>query len=461
MSTIEQNLQKLVDAKESIRTAIQNKKVAVPESASISTYSTYIDQIELKELQTKTYNITENGTIIISPDEGFDGISGGVIQVNVPSSGDYNGTVNVNILPADLPAVVTITYADKTETKTNETGMVTFKTYSGVDYELSFSDIEGYYAPLTINDHVNYGQIVSNTGKYLDDSEEFFEYTNTGATRNISIFNSNNGLIKTYSIDGGNPVSYASSLVNLSHGVHRIKFEFNPSYLSMASGTFSGITALTKVVIPSDWTKIGSTNMFKGTGIETITIPSNIQDAGSSTFAECKNLKSVIIEPGSDLTEGAFMFNNCTGLTSVTAPQLTIHTYMFNGCTSLSEINGSIVKIDDNCKGAFDNCSGLTSIDLGNAVPTTQPIDLSYTFNGCANLTSVILPDATCVDNMTSTFEWCLALTNIVAKSSVAPIPGSRMFTYLPSTGTLYYPSGSDYSTWLEAMPSGWTAVPV
>ena len=48
-------------------------------------------------MQTKNYNITENGSTSITPDTGYDGITGGTISVNVPSAGTTNLGKTINI----------------------------------------------------------------------------------------------------------------------------------------------------------------------------------------------------------------------------------------------------------------------------------------------------------------------------------------------------------------------------
>ena len=53
--------------------------------------------------------------------------------------------------------------------------------------------------------------------------------------------------------------------------------------------------------------------------------------------------------------------------------------------------------------------------------------------------------------------ESATSLNKIFAKGMTAPPIGSNTFKAIPSGGTLYYPVGSDYSTWLDALPQNWT----
>ena len=53
------------------------------------------------------------------------------------------------------------------------------------------------------------------------------------------------------------------------------------------------------------------------------------------------------------------------------------------------------------------------------------------------------------------------SLSKIIARPTTAPTLGSSALNGVATIGTLYYPKGSDYSTWISALPSGWTAQPV
>lgn len=48
-------------------------------------------------------------------------------------------------------------------------------------------------------------------------------------------------------------------------------------------------------------------------------------------------------------------------------------------------------------------------------------------------------------------------VTKIFAKGTTAPQIASNTFSGMTTGGTLYYPVGSDYSTWLDALPQNWT----
>jgi hypothetical protein len=55
-------------------------------------------------------------------------------------------------------------------------------------------------------------------------------------------------------------------------------------------------------------------------------------------------------------------------------------------------------------------------------------------------------------------FGYCESLTEIICMSKIAPtILYDSAFRGISTTGILKIPTGSDYSSWLELLPSGWT----
>jgi hypothetical protein len=114
-----------------------------------------------------------------------------------------------------------------------------------------------------------------------------------------------------------------------------------------------------------------------------------------------------------------------------------IYRGMFSHCTSLRKIKLSenITQLNsggDANEGFFTNCTSLESITL--------PKNINYIGDTC--------------------FYNCSSLKSIRCEATTAPsFHIGTTFLSIPSTGTLYYPAGSDYSTWKEALPSGWTYV--
>ena len=124
------------------------------------------------------------------------------------------------------------------------------------------------------------------------------------------------------------------------------------------------------VVIPSevDGAKVTiiERSLFRKAEFESVTIPSSIYEIQDYAFAECKNLKEIVIPEGvENIGEYAF---SASGVRSVTIPSFkklsTLPQYMFYQCFSLSEVTlpRTIAGIDGKDNNAFDECSADLTI---------------------------------------------------------------------------------------------------
>ncbi len=283
-------------------------------------------------------------------------------------------------------------------------------------------------------------------------------------------------------------------------------------------GAFYNCNGLTSITIPDGVTSIGWCAFLDCTGLTSVTIPNSVTSIGYDAFYGCHKLievynkSSLTITAGSsgngsvacfaknvytteggsklstnedgyviytdgaekilvaytgtetelillsDITQinqGAFI--NCTGLTSITIGNsvTSIGNYAFAGCTGLTNITipDSVTSIGD---VAFSRCTGLTNITIPNSVTS---IGVSA-FYGCSKLTSITIPE-----NVTSiesnTFENCTGLTSITIPDSVTSI-GERAFD-----NTAWYnnqPNGLVYAgkvayTYKGTMPSNTSIV--
>ena len=151
---------------------------------------------------------------------------------------------------------------------------------------------------------------------------------------------------------------------------------------------------------------IATSEFFENSDILTAVILDGLTSIGNSAFYNCQNLTSVTI-PNSVMSIGRFAFSNCPSLTSV-------------------NIGSGVTSIGD---WTFSYCSGLTYVTIGSGV----------------------------TDIGIRAFTNCSSLSSITCYATTAPDIGSRIFDGLPTNGTLHVPSGSDYSSWLSILGSGWT----
>ena len=83
--SVQSEITRLENAKNSISTAITNKGVTVPSGTKLDGMAVLIGSIESggANLQTKSVTYTANGTATITPDEGYDGLSSVDVTVDV------------------------------------------------------------------------------------------------------------------------------------------------------------------------------------------------------------------------------------------------------------------------------------------------------------------------------------------------------------------------------------------
>ena len=105
---------------------------------------------------------------------------------------------------------------------------------------------------------------------------------------------------------------------------------------------FRGCTSLTQITIPPSVTKLGN-QAFRGSGLETVTIPGTVKTLGAEVFAECPDLKTAVFEEGDELYDadvGDGLFIACPELETVTLKRLrTLSDSFFLDCPKLTSVS--------------------------------------------------------------------------------------------------------------------------
>ncbi len=228
------------------------------------------------------------------------------------------------------------------------------------------------------------------------------------------------------------------------------------SVITIGEMTFYGCTSLISITIPDSVTSLGEGAFYGCEGVNSIDIPDNVTEIKAYSFSRCGEMTSIDI-PSSVTSIGISAFLGCWGLTSIDIPSSVtlIGRSAFTGCSGLMEIkvdtknqtyhakdncliethsqtlilgcktskipdDGSVTKIGD---GAFDGCSGLTSITIPDSVTSIG----GDAFLDCFGLTSITISN-----NVTSigygAFQDCKGLTSIDIPSSVTSI-GNNAFS--------------------------------
>lgn len=198
--------------------------------------------------------------------------------------------------------------------------------------------------------------------------------------------------------------------------------EISEGFTTVADRAFELLTS-ESISLPKSLTTIGQTSFMNNVGVTDISHLTNLTSIGGNAFYNCTNLQAVII-PASVTSLGIGAFRGCTSLTSLTINNgLTeLSRLAFNGCTALKNIviPDSVTSIDQD---AFSGCTSLETVEIGSGITSIG----RSSFGGCTSLNSV----------------YCHATT--------APSIQALTFWNVATGGVLYYPSGSDYSSWLDS----------
>lgn len=210
---------------------------------------------------------------------------------------------------------------------------------------------------------------------------------------------------------------------------------------SIDYGCFSNCYALTSITIPSGVTTLPKELFLECRSLETYTIPSTVTTLSDSIFKGCTSLKNITIPSSiTDTNLKAYMFSNCSELTTVTINANSyneISSEAFYGCTKLENISlPSTIKYIRS--RAFERCSALTQIKIPAAV---EQID-SNAFKSCTNLSAVTFegtPSITSIGDYA--FEECTSLGAFTIPSTVTKL-GTGTFKRCESLSTVVLPSG-------------------
>ena len=184
---------------------------------------------------------------------------------------------------------------------------------------------------------------------------------------------------------------------------------------------FQSCTNLSSVTIGNGVTSIGQYAFEYCSGLTSVTIPDSVTSIGDGTFTSCYKLTSIDI-PDSVISIGQYAFNYCSGLTSIN---------ISSGVTSIGN-------------SAFTNCISILSVEIPSSITSIS----NYLFKGCSSLTSLTIPSSiTSVG--TYAFSGCTSLSTITSLATTAPTIQSNTFQNVKTGGTLYVPSGSNYTKWM------------
>ena len=199
-----------------------------------------------------------------------------------------------------------------------------------------------------------------------------------------------------------------------------------PSCLEqIGAGAFASCRALRKVCIPRGL-KVLSPFAFAGSGIESVQVPCGVSRVGCYAFEDCFRLKEVDICQGvEEIGEMAFL--RCSALGGVTVPDTVtnIAAGAFAQCTSMtnSSVGRSVETIGEH---AFRQCMALRSVCFPDSMRTLG----NYAFESCSSLVGVDMGKGV-VALGDAAFRDCKALNHVVFPESLKTI-GCEAFCGCP-----------------------------
>ena len=246
-----------------------------------------------------------------------------------------------------------------------------------------------------------------------------YAYADDSATKGLSI---EKGIIKGY-------VGTSTTVVMPSY------YKGN-SVTSIGKAAFGECTGLTSVTIGNGVTSIGYGAFSGCSGLTSITVADGntkyhssgnclIETASKTLILGCKT--SVIPSNGSVTRIGDGAFDGCSGLTSITIPDsvTSIGAGAFESCTGLMTVNWNATATS---AGSYDypifkDCSNLATVNIGYNVKIIP----SYAFSGCSGLTSVTIGSGVTSIGYRAFYN-CKGLTSITIPDSVTSIGTSTFY---------------------------------
>lgn len=362
MGTIAEKLTYLEGTKSAIKDAIIAKGVEVADTDTFRSYAEKIESIEAGgscESQSKEINITDNGTRVVTPDEGYL-----LDQVTVTT----NVTTGKPVIPNG------ISFAKSTWSTFDTTPYDWGQVYSGTNMFNSCANLRSITGSGFENVYFLDLYHTFDGCEYLNE----IPVLNGMPTTINGIFRNCRNLdeVDLSGLDFSDLVDISGSFTNCKEWVQNIDFRNSPIRKAANAYERSGITQQPLINYPL---LENAEYMFSFSKLVTANLDFQRMVDADSLFYYCSTIEEVHFT-GMKFNEYMNnMFNNCKNLTTITGLQC-----------------GSI--ISSGVASAFTNCTGLVNIDglfnLGESFTTSPNINLSnsslLTRESCLNIFNTV-----------------------------------------------------------------------
>jgi hypothetical protein len=232
------------------------------------------------------------------------------------------------------------------------------------------------------------------------------------------------------------------------------------SVTSIGSYAFSRCGHLTGVTLGKGATSLEEYTFLDCASLQSISIPDSVTNIGDGVFAYCASLSSIVV--GKNLTSiGGGAFALCTGLGAITVDPFnpsysSVDGVLFDkGQTTLIQfppgkgggyvVPGKVTSIENE---AFDFCTNLTSVNIGNDVT-----NIGYlAFSSCTGLESVTI-GAGVQSIGESAFCQCTALKGVYIQGN-APSLSFDVFAFDTNSIIYYLPGTTGWGSTFGGLPT-------
>ena len=311
--------------------------------------------------------------------------------------------------------------------------------------------------------------LLVNTGQLSEYSDGFRYELNGSKATIIGYEGSDTDVVVPDKVKGNRVVGIdKDAFKDMASSIKSIKFNCTYSSFSIASEAFRDLTALEKVVLPSNLKSVSS-GAFRGCkALKSVIMPSTVTEIGENAFRECTSLNFIynsenystegdgaiksdaIYLPASLLEIGEHAFDGCTAIVEAHfAKDLEkIGDYAFNGCTRMSDLEvatdnevtsigewafyNTMLTSKENDQLSFPNlvtvgASAFKSVKTNFtyfALPKTVKSIGANAFAECTSMTKFVMAEDAQIETMgEGVFQGCTNMTSVTLPTEIKEIP--------------------------------------